>query len=32
MKYEPLAIADVVLMTPDVFGDERGFYGNLSPA
>lgn len=26
MKYEPLAIADVVLMTPDVFGDERGFF------
>jgi dTDP-4-dehydrorhamnose 3,5-epimerase len=26
MKYEPLAIPDVVLMTPNVFGDERGFF------
>ena len=26
MKYEPLAIPDVVLMTPQVFGDERGFF------
>ena len=26
MKYEPLAIPDVVLMTPKVFGDERGFF------
>lgn len=26
MKYQPLAIADVVLMTPQVFGDERGFF------
>lgn len=26
MKYEPRVIADVVLMTPDVFGDERGFF------
>lgn len=26
MKYQPLAIADVVLMTPQVLGDERGFF------
>jgi len=26
MKYEPLAIPDVILMTPKVFGDERGFF------
>lgn len=26
MKYERLAIPDVVLMTPKVFGDERGFF------
>lgn len=26
MKYEPQAIPDVVLMTPEVFGDERGFF------
>ena len=26
MKYQPLAIADVILMTPKVFGDERGFF------
>jgi len=26
MKYEPLAIPDVMLMTPKVFGDERGFF------
>ncbi|GHB11287.1 dTDP-4-dehydrorhamnose 3,5-epimerase [Salinicola rhizosphaerae] len=26
MNYEKLAIPDVVLMTPKVFGDERGFF------
>ena len=26
MKYKRLAIPDVVLMEPDVFGDERGFF------
>ncbi|MGM1054032.1 MAG: dTDP-4-dehydrorhamnose 3,5-epimerase [Pseudomonadota bacterium] len=26
MEYSPLAIPDVVLMTPKVFGDERGFF------
>ena len=26
MKYTPLAIPDVVLLTPQVFGDERGFF------
>ena len=26
MNYEKLAIPDVVLMTPHVFGDERGFF------
>ena len=26
MKYEPQAIPDVVLCTPDVFGDDRGFF------
>ncbi|MGO1870735.1 MAG: dTDP-4-dehydrorhamnose 3,5-epimerase [Halomonas sp.] len=26
MKYEKLAISDVVLLTPQVFGDERGFF------
>lgn len=26
MQYEKLAIPDVVLMTPQVFGDERGFF------
>ncbi|MGO2264653.1 dTDP-4-dehydrorhamnose 3,5-epimerase [Halomonas sp.] len=26
MKYEKLAIPDVVLITPQVFGDERGFF------
>ncbi|MBT42224.1 MAG: dTDP-4-dehydrorhamnose 3,5-epimerase [Idiomarina sp.] len=26
MDYQPLAIPDVVLMTPQVFGDERGFF------
>ena len=26
MKYQSLAIADVILMTPTVFGDERGFF------
>ena len=26
MKYEPLGIPDVVLLTPKVFGDERGFF------
>lgn len=26
MEYQPLAIPDVVLMTPKVFGDERGFF------
>jgi len=26
MKYEALAIPDVVLMTPRIFGDERGFF------
>ncbi|MGM0562344.1 MAG: dTDP-4-dehydrorhamnose 3,5-epimerase [Pseudomonadota bacterium] len=26
MEYTPLAIPDVVLMTPKVFGDERGFF------
>lgn len=26
MKYEPQAIPDVVLLTPQVFGDERGFF------
>lgn len=26
MKYEKLAIPDVVLLTPKVFGDERGFF------
>ncbi|MCC4288861.1 dTDP-4-dehydrorhamnose 3,5-epimerase [Vreelandella aquamarina] len=26
MQYEKLAIPDVVLMTPKVFGDERGFF------
>lgn len=26
MKFEKLAIPDVVLMTPQVFGDERGFF------
>ncbi|AYF34585.1 dTDP-4-dehydrorhamnose 3,5-epimerase [Vreelandella alkaliphila] len=26
MKYEKLAIPDVVLLTPQVFGDERGFF------
>lgn len=26
MNYKPLAIPDVVLLTPKVFGDERGFF------
>ncbi|WP_252107369.1 MULTISPECIES: dTDP-4-dehydrorhamnose 3,5-epimerase [unclassified Halomonas] len=26
MHYQPLAIPDVVLLTPKVFGDERGFF------
>lgn len=26
MQYQPLAIKDVVLMKPKVFGDERGFF------
>lgn len=26
MDYQPLAIPDVVLLTPKVFGDERGFF------
>lgn len=26
MKYEPQVIPDVILMTPQVFGDERGFF------
>lgn len=26
MEYQPLAIPDVVLLTPKVFGDERGFF------
>ena len=26
MKHTPLAIPDVVLIEPDVFGDERGFF------
>lgn len=26
MKYQPLQIPDVILMTPQVFGDERGFF------
>ena len=26
MNYKPLAIPDVVLITPKVFGDERGFF------
>jgi len=26
MQFEPLAVPDVVLMTPRVFGDERGFF------
>ncbi|RAU19198.1 dTDP-4-dehydrorhamnose 3,5-epimerase [Nitrincola tibetensis] len=26
MRYEPLKLKDVVLMTPAVFGDERGFF------
>ncbi|MCA0912771.1 dTDP-4-dehydrorhamnose 3,5-epimerase [Marinobacter nauticus] len=26
MKYEALAIPDVILLTPKVFGDERGFF------
>ncbi len=26
MKYKPLAIPDVVLMEPEVFGDNRGFF------
>ncbi|EXJ10653.1 MULTISPECIES: dTDP-4-dehydrorhamnose 3,5-epimerase [Nitrincola] len=26
MHYEPLKVKDVVLMTPAVFGDERGFF------
>lgn len=26
MKFEPLAIEDVLLITPQVFGDERGFF------
>ena len=26
MQYEKLAIPDVVLLTPQVFGDERGFF------
>ena len=26
MEYQPLAIPDVVLLTPQVFGDERGFF------
>lgn len=26
MQFEPLAIADVVLVRPQVFGDERGFF------
>lgn len=26
MDYQPLSIPDVVLMTPKVFGDERGFF------
>lgn len=26
MDYQPLAIADVLLITPKVFGDERGFF------
>ena len=26
MDYQPLDIPDVVLITPQVFGDERGFF------
>ena len=26
MKFKPQAIADVILIEPDVFGDERGFF------
>jgi len=26
MQFKPLAIADVLLIVPDVFGDERGFF------
>tara|TARA_R110001583_G_scaffold166104_1_gene318852 strand:+ start:1682 stop:2227 length:546 start_codon:yes stop_codon:yes gene_type:complete len=26
MEYRPLAIPDVVLLTPQIFGDERGFF------
>ena len=26
MEYQPLAIPDIVLLTPKVFGDERGFF------
>lgn len=26
MQYQPLAIPDVVLITPKIFGDERGFF------
>lgn len=26
MEYQPLAIPDVVLLTPKVFGDDRGFF------
>ena len=26
MNYQPLNIPDVVLLTPKVFGDERGFF------
>ena len=26
MKFTPLAIPDVVLLTPKVFGDQRGFF------
>ena len=26
MKFEPLEINDIILITPQVFGDERGFF------
>lgn len=26
MDYQPLAIPDLVLMTPEIFGDDRGFF------
>ena len=29
--FENKLIPDIVLITPQVFGDHRGFYGNLQP-